>query len=297
MVTISGRTIRVAVAGLCLAAAGHAGNMALAQSSSPSAEGSGEGNRIGGARGSAATAPDQGGAAAAGGRSTASGERRSTPVPAGREGGGAFSHQPDRQEKARLSNGDAQLMRSLASAHLAEIKMASLATSISGDEAIRLYAQKMLEEHYGALDSLRRSARSLGVVLPGGVATEHAALLRKQTLLTGADFDRAYLQEAGIALHEQTHKLAQSASKAASPELRRHASLLLPIIEEHGKLAQTMSADPAKAAAAVRGTIRAGQSVFLAEAAPAPGLSRDGANSGDKGNASIAGRPAGEAAR
>ncbi|GIZ50253.1 DUF4142 domain-containing protein [Noviherbaspirillum aridicola] len=294
MANISRRTARACALAVCLAALSQP---ALAQSSAPSAEGSGEGNRFGAARGSAATAPMQGGSAASGGRSNALGDPRSAPVPAGREGGAAFSHQPDRQEKPRVSNADAQLMRDLGAAHLAEIKMAALATAISGDEAIRLYAQKMLEEHYAALDNLRRVARTAGVVLPGGVATEHAALLRKQALLTGQEFDRAYLQEAGLALHEQSHKLAQSAMKASSPEVRNHAAMLLPVVEEHARLAETMNAEPAKAAAAVRGTLKAGQSVFLAQGAPAPGLARGGTNSGDKGNASVAGRPAGEVSR
>jgi len=272
---------------------------ALAQNSSPSAEGSGEGNRSGEARGSAATAPIQGGSAASGGRSGPMGDSKAAATPIGR-GGAALSHQPDQVGKAKASNSDAQLLRDLASAQWAEIKMAGLATAISGDEATRLYAEKMVEEHYAAMDSLRRLARSLSVILPGGVDTEQAALLRKQALLTGPDFDRAYLQEAGVALHENAHKLVQAASRASSPEIRDYAAMLLPVIGEHGKLAQAMQADPAKALAAVQATRRAGQSVFLAQGAPEPGMAAGGnrgRNPGDQGNASIAGRPAGEAAK
>lgn len=294
MSTISRRTIRACAAGVWLAAFCLP---AAAQSSSPSAEGGGEGNRVGAARGSAATAPMTGGSAASGGRSNAMGDPRSGAAPIGRDGG-ALSHQPDRQEKAKASNSDAQLLRDLAAAHLAEIKMASLATSISGNEAIHLYAQKMLEEHYAAMDGLRRTARALGVVLPGGVDTEHAALLRKQAMLTGQEFDRSYLEQAGLALHEQAHKLAQAAMKASAPEIRNHAAMLLPVIEEHGKLAQAMNAEPEKAAAAVRATQRAGQSVFLAQGAPAPGFTEGGGRGGGgKGHASISGRGAGEVPR
>lgn len=298
MSPISRKAIGACGASLCLAIF----HPVSAQGTGPSAEGSGEENRIGAARGSAATAPMQGGSAATGGRSNAMGDSRASPAPVGRDGA-ALSHQPDRQDKAKASKGDMQLMRDLATAHIAEIKMSALATSNSGDEAIRMYAQKMLEEHYAALDSLRRTARSLGVILPGGVDTAQAALLRRQAMLTGQEFDRAYLQEAGLALHENAHKLAQAAAKATSPDIRNHGALLLPVIEEHARLAEAMKAEPAKAAATVKASQRAGQSVFLAQGAPQPGLSGNGSAGqgsnadGNKGSASISGRAAGEVPR
>lgn len=246
------------IVAVCLGAHGH---LAGAQESAPSAEGSGESNRIGAARGSAATAPEAGGNVSAGGRHRERNQAEASAARAGR-GGGALSHQPDRQGKPSVSSSDAQLLRGLAQAHLAEIKMASLASSISGDEAIRLYARKMLEEHYDALTGLRRLAATFDVILPGGVNSDHAALLRKQALLTGPEFDRAYLEQAGLVLHEQAHGAAQAASKAAAPEIRDYAAALQPVIEEHGRLAQAMRDDPAKASAAVRSTLKAGTGRF-----------------------------------
>lgn len=224
---------------------------------------------LGGAHGSAATAPSSGGAIMSG-RDPGPGI-----VPSGRDGR-AFAYAPDRSEKTKVSNSDAQILRGLAAANLAEIKMAGLATAISGDEAIRLYGEKMLEEHYLALERLRQLANTLGVTLPGGVDTEKAALLRKQALLTGQEFDTAYLKEAGLMMHEQARKAAQAAASASSPEIRQYAAQLLPAIEEHRKLAETMAAEPAQAAAAVRSTLRAGQSIFLSQGQPAPGWDRPG---------------------
>ncbi|HEY8608046.1 MAG TPA: DUF4142 domain-containing protein [Noviherbaspirillum sp.] len=290
---MSRMNMRVAGSGM-LAACAMLAQVALAQDGVSDKDAHDQRNRGDAARGSAATAPSSGGTGISGGRTNAMGDSKANDAGSTANEKGASALQPGPTGKARVSNADARLMREFAQAHLAEIKMSGLATAVSDNQAVRAFATKMLEEHYRALDHLKQLATNTGVILPGGVATPHAEVLRKLTLLTGREFNDAYMQQAGLGLHAQSHELFQSAAKAQSPELKSYAASWVPVIEEHRQLAQAMLDDPSNAAAAVQATVRAGQSI-----AGNANLSMDGrrdgnsGSSGDKGSANIAGHPAG----
>lgn len=238
-----------------------------------------------GQRDVAVTAPSNAGAATSGGTTNILGDPKSN------RAGMAKPGEP--QEKIELSNADRKLMRQLAQAHLAEIKMSALATAISGDTAIRGYGEKMLEEHLTALDELRQLANRTGVVLPGGVEKEHAAVLHQLALKAGDEFDRMYLDQAGFASHEQSHRMFQEASgRAESPMLKAYAARLVPVIGQHLQLARQMRDDPSSAAAAVQATVRAGQSTSIRAPVGSSSMQAD-SNSGAKGAGSVAGSTTG----
>ncbi|HEV2609258.1 MAG TPA: DUF4142 domain-containing protein [Noviherbaspirillum sp.] len=243
------------------------------------------GRTITGPRDVAATAPESAGTATSGGTTNSLGDSKNN------RAGIARSGEP--QEAIELSNADRKLMRELAQAHLAEIKMSALATAISANPAIHGFGEKMLEEHLTALDELRQIANRAGVILPGGVEKEHAATLHQLALKAGQEFDRMYLDQAGLADHERSHRLFQEAGRRAeSPVLKAYAARLVPVIGQHLQLAQQMRDDPAAAAAAVQASVRAGQSTSI-NAPAGSSSSQANAASGAKGAGSISGSTTG----
>ncbi|WP_334189460.1 DUF4142 domain-containing protein [Noviherbaspirillum sp.] len=260
------------------------------QSAAQSQSGPGPGQRAGSdgatasSRDTAATAPESAGNATSGGTTNSLGDPKSN------RSGIAGRGEP--QERIDMGNADRKLMRELAQAHLAEIKMSGLATAISANPAIRGYGEKMLEEHLTALDELRKLADRGGVILPGGVDKEAAAVLRQLALKAGDEFDRMYMEQAGFVNHEQSHRVFEEASsRAQSPVLKAYAARLVPVIGQHLQLAQQMRDNPA-AAAAVQSSVYAGQSTSII--APTGSSSDQSKNSsGAKGAGSIAAGAAG----
>lgn len=227
-----------------------------------------------GPRDVAETAPMSGGDTASGPSST------STP-------------ETDATSPISFSEGDRKSMRALTQAHLAEIKMAALATAISRDAAVRAYAEKMLEEHMRSLDELRQLADRGTVILPGGVDREQAAQLHELGLKTGDAFDRYYMEQAGLTGNQQVQKVFQQvADNAKAPQLQTYAASFTPSIDEHLQLARQMLANPETALNAVEATVRAGQSTPPTSGA---GTSdQQNMNGAAKGTSSIAGNPAGQ---
>lgn len=175
------------------------------------------------AGGLAAAAPVQAQSAAAGGANP-------------QAQGGAGQNETGRSS---ISTADSTLMRELAKANLAEIQMSGLAQSISDNKALRNLAQTLLSNHGSAMTELRQLAAAKGVVLPGGPDKEHAAALRKLALLTGDDFNREFLAQAGTGAHEQSIKLFQDAgSRAKDAELKAYAAKYLPVLNAHLQMVQ-----------------------------------------------------------
>jgi putative membrane protein len=142
---------------------------------------------------------------------------------------------------SKISTADSSMMRELAKANLAEIQMSGLALSISNNEAVQRLSQKLLDDHTQAMKELRKLAESKGAILPGGVDKEHAAALRQLAVLTGDEFNRQYLAQAGIEAHQQSLRLFQDASAGAKdPELKAYAAKYLPIINQHLQMSQKM---------------------------------------------------------
>lgn len=151
---------------------------------------------------------------------------------------------------AALSRQDQQMMRDLMQANLAEIKMSALATAISQNQAVRGYAERMLNEHTAAKDALQKLADSRQIILPHGIKDEQVPSLRQLALMAGPDFDRTYLNLAGIESHRQAHELVErAASSARDPELKAFAAEQLPRIDKHLAMAEELAKiQPAQAA-------------------------------------------------
>jgi|GEM_PF-6059648 len=151
-----------------------------------------------------------------------------------------------------ISASDRRLMRQLLQEHIALAKMSALATSISGNDAVRQQAERVLVDHYGAIDTLRRIGCEGGVVLPGGVEADQAAVLRRLALAAGPQFDRLYQQEAGAQrIGRLRAVLAGSAERPQAPPLKDYARSTLPLLDaEMAMLAPASTPDAAEPPAA-----------------------------------------------
>ncbi len=143
-----------------------------------------------------------------------------------------------------LSTTDRNMMRQLAYANMSEIALAKLAQSKTSDEKVRNFAQRMIDDHSKAQEQLQALAQTKGVQLPTAPDAKHQALEKKFNALSGQEFDRQYMQQAGMRAHRQAHNLLERIStRAQSPELKTLAADMLPTIDQHTQMAQQMHSD------------------------------------------------------
>jgi putative membrane protein len=216
----------------------------LAQQSS----GSGTGSRQGSATGT--QSGTQGGSTATGGStqggSTQSGSSGAT---GGSSQGGATSgatqsgtrSQAGAAADASKSNPDRQFVMDAAQGGMAEVELGQLATQKASSDAVKQFGQRMVTDHGKANDELKTLAQSKSITLPTDIGAKHKATKDKLEKLSGAAFDRAYMQEMVSDHRKDVSDFRKESQSGKDPDVKAWAAKTLPTLEEHLKMAQAAS--------------------------------------------------------
>jgi len=138
------------------------------------------------------------------------------------------------QKNASVASGDKQFMMKAAGGGIAEVELGRLALDKASSPEVKRHAQHMIDDHTKANDELKGIASSKGVALPSGPDPKHQAVIDKLKGMSGADFDKAYIREAGINAHKEMRTLFKSEStKGEDPEVKAFAQKTLKVVEEH----------------------------------------------------------------
>ncbi|HFZ8995151.1 TPA: DUF4142 domain-containing protein [Citrobacter freundii] len=146
------------------------------------------------------------------------------------------------ESSARLSAGDEKALKDMAQANINEIAAAKLALSKARSSEVKTFAQKMVEDHGGALTKVQTVAQQKGVTLPTEPDAEHKAMAAELEKQSGEAFDKMYMQNAGIKDHKMVLSTLQSdSSQIKDPDVKALADAHTPVVEQHLKSAQQMT--------------------------------------------------------
>jgi len=115
---------------------------------------------------------------------------------------------------------------------------------------VKKFGQRMVDDHSKANDELKTLAQQKNIPLPSGLDSKAKALQARLEKLSGAQFDRAYMQ-AMLADHRMdVSAFKKESTSGQDPDVKSWASKTLPTLEEHLKMAQ----DTSKTAVGTSGT-------------------------------------------
>ena len=183
------------------------------------------------AGGSTATAPAGGAATGAATPATPASPTAGRNAPAGSVGAGG----------AELAMVDRNFVTTAAAGGLFEVEAAKLATDKATDPAVKAFATMLVEHHTQVNDELKQLASTKNVTLPTELPADKKAQLNKLQSVSGAAFDRQFVQEIGIRDHQQDIRSFEKASRdAKDPQVKSWAQKTLPTLREHYSKAQTL---------------------------------------------------------
>jgi putative membrane protein len=133
---------------------------------------------------------------------------------------------------------DAQLVREIVQANLAEIAAGRLAVEKARSRTVREYGRRMVEEHRMLQVEASELRSAKGVPLPTGPDRGQQAQLRKLEALSGEAFERSYMEQALQDHAETLELLERAASRARDPALAAYAERALPRVRRHLELAR-----------------------------------------------------------
>lgn len=136
------------------------------------------------------------------------------------------------------NNPDAMFLSTAAQANLGEVDAGRLAEQKASDSDVRKFGQHMVEDHTAANGELVSLARRKGITVPSETDSEHKKIASKLANLSGAEFDRKYM-EAMVNGHQKVVALFEANSKSArDADIRAFAEGQLPTLRKHLKMAR-----------------------------------------------------------
>lgn len=124
-----------------------------------------------------------------------------------------------------------------------ELALAQLATANASDSSVKSYATMLVSDHTMANQKLQLLAQRRNVVLPTALPADKQQVIDRLTKLTGAEFDRQFIQIVGLHDHKTDIGLFEKASREAKDsEVRDFASSTLPTLRAHLSAAQNLPA-------------------------------------------------------
>jgi putative membrane protein len=116
---------------------------------------------------------------------------------------------------------------------MAEVQMGKLASERGGSAAVKLFGQRMVDDHTKANMELNQLAARKNMQLPQELSAEQKSMLDKLSKLAGEDFDKEYVS-AMVEDHEHDVEEFQTQSeKGDDPEVRAFAAKTLPTLRDH----------------------------------------------------------------
>jgi putative membrane protein len=155
------------------------------------------------------------------------------------------------EDKAKLTSGDRTFMTQALRDNMAEVELGKLASEKASNDSVKQFGKRMVDDHGKAVDELKTLAADKGVTAPTDLDATHKKLHDRLSKLSGAEFDRVYVDEMVKDHRKDVKAFQQEADKAKDPDLKSWASKTLPTLQDHMKTVedvQTQVKGTAKAA-------------------------------------------------
>lgn len=122
---------------------------------------------------------------------------------------------------------------------MAEVELGRLAAQKATNPEVKRFAQMMVADHTKNNEELKAAAAKKGVTLPTGLDSAHQSMMQRLQGLTGAEFDRAYM-EGQVDDHEATLQLMEDNTGNADADIKAIATKTAPIVKAHLDMAQSI---------------------------------------------------------
>ncbi len=142
---------------------------------------------------------------------------------------------------SKPAHADASFMDDAAHAGHYEVEAAKLALQKGQSDAVKSFAQRMIDDHTAAAQQLQALASAKNHKLPDGPSMVQKGKLKLLGTHEGAKFDKSYIDSLGPKAHRDTIKLFEkAASKGHDADVKAFADKTLPTLREHLTLAEQL---------------------------------------------------------
>ena len=136
---------------------------------------------------------------------------------------------------------DRMFLRKAAQGGAMQVQFALLALQKSSNDAVKRFAQHMVDDHTTIAQSLKPYAEELGVLTPKPARADQQEYDRL-SVLSGASFDHEYLADMVKDHHKDLQEFTLEADSASDPELKEAVAKAQIIIARHTRVVDRLAA-------------------------------------------------------
>jgi len=125
---------------------------------------------------------------------------------------------------------------------MAEVALSKIAAAKAQNADVKKFAQTMVTDHTKANTEMADLAKKKSMTLSTELNSTHKSVVDKLNSLSGADFDKAYV-DAMVTDHNDAVSLFQSvADNGADPDVKAWAAKTLPTLKSHQAMIKDIQA-------------------------------------------------------
>jgi putative membrane protein len=141
-------------------------------------------------------------------------------------------------DQSTVSAADKAFVMKAAQGGMTEVQLGQLAADKATAQDVKDFGSKMVVDHGKANDELKSIASSKGITISDKLDTKHQAMVDKQTGLSGAAFDKAYVATM-VKGHKETDALfTKEASSGQDADLKAFAAKTDETVKMHLSMIQ-----------------------------------------------------------
>ena len=139
-----------------------------------------------------------------------------------------------------MSSSDHDFLMDAAIGGLMEVELGRVAAQQAASAAVKQFGQRMVDDHSAANTELMTLAQSKGITLPTELDTKHREQVTKLSGMSGAEFDRAYMNMMVSDHNKDVAAFEKESTKGGDPDLKAFATKTLPTLKEHQQMAKAI---------------------------------------------------------
>jgi putative membrane protein len=116
---------------------------------------------------------------------------------------------------------------------MAEVELGKLAGQKAQSPEVKKFGQMMVTDHTAANNELKTVAGKKNVTVPTDVGSKHKSDMDSMSKLSGAEFDKQYVEMMVNDHEEDVSKFQKQADTATDPDVKAFAMKTLPTLKKH----------------------------------------------------------------
>jgi predicted outer membrane protein len=148
------------------------------------------------------------------------------------------SGQKGGQQASQAEAGTSEFLAEALEDAMAEVELCQLALQQSANDEVKMFAQRMIDEHSKMGQEIEKLAGRKAADLPKDEKREHKKLMQEMSKLSGSEFDGRFI-EYNVREHEKDIKVFQHyAGQESDKAVKAMAEQGVHMLEQHLKMAQ-----------------------------------------------------------